>query len=306
MKENGTLIIYTGGTIGMSKEDMRDGFLINQNDIIVKIINLLDLHNNDKVQFTSKIIDSSQLDYLIINEILNIIKNNYSNFKGFLIIGGTDTMAYLQSVLKWHINGLKKPILLTGASKSYDQDANEGINNIKYALNQINLLEHQSVVGICMNNKLYVKPTTKFDSLSKTPYIETEYSYLEKFRIEQHNNKKEVMFYNLKDIKIEIMNLNPFLFISKNMELADGLIILTYGQGTIIENDLLKDRIKAYSDLEKPIILISQCFINELDINQYKASEFLNYINSYIAPGSSIEEGLAFINYKYSYNMLIS
>ncbi len=306
MKKKGTLIIYTGGTIGMSQVDVYDGFLKNSEKIIANILDLLELQIGDRVVFTSKIIDSSQFNYLIMNEIINIIKTEYLNYNGFLIVGGTDTMAYLQSILKWQINGLKKPIILTGSINSFDQDEKEGIDNIKYALTQLNRWKDKGFVGICMNRKLHIQPTTKYDSLSKTPYNEIVNSYLEEYRFELQNINDEVIFHNLKDIKIEIIYLNPFMYFTRNKELADGLIILTYGQGTTVDDSLFQERVKQYNEKNKPIVFISQCFNNKLNIKQYLAGKFLNEVNGIICPGSCIEESLAFINYKLSNNILIS
>ncbi len=306
MKGNDKLIIFTGGTIGMTRVDSDDGFLKNREEVISEILDHLDLKGNDKVFFTSKIIDSSQIDFLMINEIINTIKVEYLNYNGFLIISGTDTMAYIQSLLKWQIYNLKKPIILTGAIKSYDDDPLEGVNNIKYALSQINAFKNQGIVGICMNNNLMTKPTTKTNSLSKSPFKEVNDSSLEKYRYMNLNDKEEIKFIYLKDIRIEIMYLNPFIYISDEVNLADGLIILTYGQGTINDNKCFRKRIKRYSQTNKPIVAISQSFINKLNINEYDASKFLQGIHAHIYSGSSIEEGIAFINYLISNNLLKS
>lgn len=305
MNDNGILLIYTGGTIGMSKMDSNNGFLKNGEEVMNEILNSLNLNIYDRVVFTSKIIDSSQIDFSLINEILSIIETNYSDYKGFLIVSGTDTMAYIQSLVKWQIKGLNRPIILTGAINSYNKDKKEGINNIKFAYSQLNLFKEQGLVGICMNSHIMLKPTTKNNSLSESPYIETQNSSLEKYRID-HLVKQKIFFNYLKDIKIEIIYLNPFIYVPDNLELTDGLILLTYGQGTILDNIYLKKRINLYSKRRKPIVVLSQCFFNEMDINQYYASIFLKEIKTYMCPGSCIEEGIAFINYLISNNILIS
>ena len=156
MKDGRILIIYTGGTIGMTKMGTNDSGLVNKMEIIENIIRELSLHDNDKIVFTDKIIDSSQLDFEMFNNVASIIKDEYFNYMGFLIIGGTDTMAYLQSLLKWHISGLNKPVLLTGAIKSYDADNSEGILNIKYSLKKIIDYKDIGVVGICKIGRAHV------------------------------------------------------------------------------------------------------------------------------------------------------
>ena len=306
MDDNGLLIIYTGGTIGMAKDNKNIDTLINRDEIKNNIFERISLDKNDKIISTRRIIDSSQLDYLMFNEISNIIEREYNNFSGFLIVGGTDTMAYLQSLLKWHIKGLQKPIILTGAIKSYDQDENEGINNIKFAMNQLRLCKNQGIVGIVMDEKLLKNPSTKNNSTSKSPYQEITNSFLENLRMEMFSVSKEVKFYEINDVKVEIIYLNPFMYIPDTINLADAILILAYGQGTFKENIEFKSRVIEYTKLKKPVLVLSQCIENILDVNEYDSGGFLDDLPVQYISGSTIEEGLAYINYIINNNILIS
>lgn len=306
MDNNGILIIYTGGTIGMSKIDGDIDTLINKDEIIENILNAVKLNNCDKVVTISSIIDSSQLDYQVFNEIISLLKMEYDNYSGFIIISGTDTMAYLHSLLKWQIIGLKKPIILTGAINSYDQDPKEGINNINYGIEQVKLHKNQEIIAITMNYKILRNPTTKTNSTSKSPYQEIKNSDLEKIRIKIFNNSNELNFYILNDLNFEIIYINPFMYINDTKNLADGLIIQAYGQGTFKEDILLKRKVKRYSDQKKPIIVISQCFNNNLDVNQYNSGRFLDDYEVLYCSGSCVEEGIAFLNYLINNNILLS
>lgn len=306
MNNNGLLIIYTGGTIGMSKNDNNFVSLINKDEIKNNLFKRIYTNKADKIISTSRIIDSSQLDYLMINEILNILEREYNNFEGFLIISGTDTMAYLQSLLKWQIIGLEKPIILTGAIKSYDQDENEGINNINYAIDQLRLYRNKGIVGIAMDNKLLKNPSTKISSISKSPYQEITNSYLEKIRMKIFSAFNEIKFNKINEIKVEIIYHNPFLYITDTTNIADGLLIFAYGQGTFKEDYLFKKRIQEYNEFKKPVIVLSQCLENMLDITQYDAGRYLDELQVQYISGSTFEEGLAYINYLISNNILIS
>lgn len=306
MDNNGLLIIYTGGTIGMSKDNENISSLSNNEEIKNNLIKRITLDKADRIVCTSIIIDSSQFDYIIFNEISNILEREYGNFNGFLIIGGTDTMAYLQSLLKWQIYGLKKPIILTGAIHSYDCDENEGINNINYALKQLRLHKEQGIVGIVMDQKLLKKPATKTNSTSKSPYQEINNSYLETKRVKLICATKEIKFNKLSNLKVEIIYLNPFIYTPDTKCLADGLIVLAYGQGTFKEDIKFKARIQEYIMLKKPVLIMSQCIENMLDVNEYESGRFLMDLQVKYISGSTIEEGLAYINYLFNDNILIS
>ncbi len=306
MENNGLLIIYTGGTIGMSKTDGDIKALINKDEIINDILEKVSLNSFDKITMISKIIDSSQFDYKIFNEISTILKREYESYKGFIIISGTDTMAYLQSLLKWQIRGLKKPIILTGAINSYDQDQKEGINNINFAIEQIDLYKNHGVVSIAMNETLLLQPTSKTNSLSKSPYQEITNSYLDKLRLKLFSTINEIKFNIINDLKLEIIYLNPFMYIRDTKNIADGLIILAYGQGTFKEDMFLKKRIEKYNKMKKPIVVISQCLNNNLDSKQYFSGSFLDEYKVLYCSGSSVEEGIAFLTYIINDNILLS
>ncbi len=306
MDNNGLLIIFTGGTIGMTKTDENIDTLINKDEIINNILKKVNTNNRDKIISTSKIIDSSQLDYQIYNEIASILKKEYDNFSGFIIISGTDTMAYLQSLLKWHIIGLKKPIILTGAINSYDQDEKEGLDNINYAIKQAGLYKNQGIVVIAMNKKFLKKPTSKTNSTAKVPYQEIINSYLEELRIKISNENKQLKFVILNDLKFEIVYHNPFMYTNDTNNLADGLIVLAYGQGTFKEDQQFKKRVEKYSQMKKPIVILSQCFENNLDVKQYDKGSLLQDYHVLNCSGSCIEEGVAFLNYIINDNILLS
>lgn len=306
MDNNGILIIYTGGTIGMYKIDEDNDTLINRDKIINNILKEVKLNNIDKVVTISRIIDSSQLDYQIFNEISTILKTEYDNYSGFIIISGTDTMSYMQSLLKWQIIGLKKPIILTGAINSFDQDQKEGINNINFAVEQLRLYENQEIIAIAMNNKLLKKPTSKINSTSKSPYQEIINSDIDKIRIKLFSDTNDIRLRLINDLKLEIVYLNPFMYINETQDIADGLIVLAYGQGTFKDDILLKCKVEKYSKQKKPIIVISQCINNNLNVKQYQSGSFLEKYEVLYCSGSCIEEGIAFLTYLINSNILLS
>lgn len=109
------LIIYTGGTIGMGAS--ADGSLIPFDfmKVIEHVpeINVFDLY----ITFISfdDPIDSSDIDTSHWNRIIDIILSNADEHDGFVVLHGTDTMAYTACALSYALCGLNKPIVITGA-----------------------------------------------------------------------------------------------------------------------------------------------------------------------------------------------
>ena len=115
-KESSVLLLFTGGTISMS-EDPSTGALrpidfdrlqeympeIKQTGIRVKSEPFLPL------------IDSSDVDPSAWERMALLIEENYEDFDGFVVLHGTDTMAYSASALSFMLENLSKPVIFTGA-----------------------------------------------------------------------------------------------------------------------------------------------------------------------------------------------
>ena len=110
------LIIYTGGTIGMIENPETkvlkpfDFSHLIDNVPKIKMLN----YDIDNMQFEPPI-DSSNMNLKHWNQIARAIEDNYDNYDGFVILHGTDTMAYTASALSYMLGNISKPVILTGA-----------------------------------------------------------------------------------------------------------------------------------------------------------------------------------------------
>ncbi|MDE7375044.1 MAG: asparaginase, partial [Odoribacter sp.] len=110
MASKSVLIIYTGGTIGMVN-DPETGALCPFNfDQIAKTVPEIKEFGFSIDSYTlPEIIDSSDLKPALWAELCRIILENYDKYNGFVILHGTDTMAYSASALSFMLNNLTKP-----------------------------------------------------------------------------------------------------------------------------------------------------------------------------------------------------
>ncbi|WP_028666967.1 asparaginase [Runella zeae] len=127
------LVIYTGGTLGMVFEK---GNLVpfDFEQILDKLpeIKRLDF----EITFTSleEIMDSSNMRPEVWAEIANLIQRNYAFYDSFVILHGTDTMAYTASALSFMLQNLHKPVILTGAQLPIGVARTDARENIITAL----------------------------------------------------------------------------------------------------------------------------------------------------------------------------
>ena len=111
------LIIHTGGTIGMKKTEK--GYTPVPGYLAGELKNIPDLNRRDfptwDLYEMSPLLDSSNMSVDEWNEIGRVIFKKYFDYSGFVILHGTDTMSYTASALSFMLEGLDKPIILTGS-----------------------------------------------------------------------------------------------------------------------------------------------------------------------------------------------
>ncbi len=129
------LIIYTGGTIGMGKDPMT-GVLepLDFNHLVSSMPEFKLIQAEIDVRKFDPPIDSSDMDPMRWAEIVSMIANNYNDYDGFVILHGTDTMAYTSSALSFMLENLTKPVILTGSQLPIGELRTDGKENLMTAI----------------------------------------------------------------------------------------------------------------------------------------------------------------------------
>ena len=129
------LMIYTGGTIGMKENPVTkalEPFDFNHLLDNVPKLKMLDyeIHHH---QFRTPI-DSSDMNPHYWGMIAKIIEDNYTSYDGFVVLHGTDTMAYTASALSFMLQHLSKPVIITGSQLPIGEVRTDGEENLITAL----------------------------------------------------------------------------------------------------------------------------------------------------------------------------
>jgi L-asparaginase len=124
------MIIYTGGTFGMSYNS--GGILVpfDFSLILEHLPTLRNLSLDLTVISFEKPVDSSNIDPSHWTTIGEIIHQNYNDHDGFVVLHGTDTMAYTASALSFMVQGLRKPVILTGAQLPISEPRSDARENL--------------------------------------------------------------------------------------------------------------------------------------------------------------------------------
>ncbi len=128
---NKVLLVYTGGTIGMIRnpqtgalEPFNFAHLLHN----VPELKQFDMHI-DTFQFQPPI-DSSDMSPARWTELSHVISDNYAEYDGFVVLHGTDTMAYTASALSYMLENLTKPVIFTGSQLPIGQLRTDGKENL--------------------------------------------------------------------------------------------------------------------------------------------------------------------------------
>ncbi len=125
------LLIYTGGTIGMIEDDVTKTLKpFDFSHLIDNVPKLKKLgYHIDNISFDNPI-DSSDMNPERWAELTRLIAENYDDYNGFVVLHGTDTMAYTASALSFMLEGLRKPVIITGSQLPIGEVRTDGEENL--------------------------------------------------------------------------------------------------------------------------------------------------------------------------------
>ena len=131
MKASAILIIYTGGTIGM-KQDPVDQTLkpFDFSQIADEVPELRKFAVRIDAYTFDPLIDSSDVEPSLWIRLAHLVQDRYDDYDGFVILHGTDTMAYSASALSFMLEGLTKPVIFTGSQLPIGVPRTDGKENL--------------------------------------------------------------------------------------------------------------------------------------------------------------------------------
>jgi L-asparaginase len=286
------LIIYTGGTIGMT-HDSESGTLLPFNfcEIINQMPELKRLgHNISTITFDPPM-DSSNVDPEFWVKLVTMIEENYENFDGFVILHGTDTMAYSASALSFMLENLHKPVIFTGAQLPMGVMRTDGRENLATSIeiaaakrNNVSLVPE---VCIYFENKLQRgNRTTKYSAEHFNAFRSANYPALAEVGIHIKFNFSSIRYptvirslkvYKKLDDNIAILKIFPGM----NPGMVDGvlkipglkaLVLETFGSGNAPDKPWFIDKIGKAIDKGLIVLNVSQCFGGSVEMGKYQTS----------------------------------
>jgi len=285
------LIIYTGGTIGMVK-DSKTGILKPFNfENLFDIIPTLKLFNFDIDSYCfDPLMDSSNMNPDNWVQIVEVIEKNYESYDGFVVLHGSDTMAYTASALSFMLQNLNKPVILTGSQLPLGVVRTDGRENILTAIEIAAAKEDETpiVPEVCIyfENQLFRgNRTIKYNAQNFEAFLSPNYPALAEAGINIDYNKNAIHKPNFKklkvfrglDINIGILKLYPG--ISKylvesilNTKDLKAIVLETYGSGNALDNQWFLVLLEKAITKGLIVLNVTQCQVGKVEMGKYETS----------------------------------
>jgi len=297
MKSSNTssiLVIYTGGTIGMVK-DQETGALKPFNfDTLYEHLPTLKFINTriDNYCF-DPVIDSSDMHPSHWQKMAQIIYERYEEYDGFVVLHGSDTMSFTASALSFMLENLNKPVIFTGSQLPLGMIRTDGRENFITAIEIAATNEDDTPVvpevGIYFENQLMRgNRTIKYNAENFEAFRSPNYPALAEVGVYikfNHNYIRKPNFKKLKcrlnlDENVAVLKLFPGMsqqYVSAilNIEGLRAVVLETYGTGNALTDDWFINEIKSATSRGIIILNVSQCQAGMVDMDKYQTGVML-------------------------------
>jgi len=280
------LVLYVGGTIGMTEDEKGSlkpcpGYLTNE------LANMPEMTADDMPSVVVKeydtLIDSSDMDSSDWSKIVEDIEADYYNYDGFVVLQGTDTMAYSASALSFMLENLGKPVVLTGSMIPLIKGYSDARRNLLMA---IFIAGTSCIPEVCIfffDKLLRGNRSKKLDTQSLDAFQSPNFGALASVGvgIQYHENfhldppKKPFRTHKGMDRGIAVIRMIPgfddeIFHALKGLSSLKAIVVELYGTGNApSRKKSLLDALEALIAAGKLVVVVSQCPTGHVDLLAY-------------------------------------
>ncbi len=307
MEKKNVLLIVTGGTISMVQDPKTGALRPADIDTFKHYISELDTEEYGvEIYAFEPLVDSSDVHPENWTEMATVIYEKYDDYDGFVVLHGTDTMAYSASALSFMLENLTKPVVFTGSQIPMGILRSDAKDNLLTAIEIAAAQDEDGYaivpeVCICFEDKVYRgNRTTKKNAEHFGAFNSYNYPALARagvhIKYEPHliyycDLRKKLRLRTKIDQNVVILKLFPG--ISKqtvetilHIPNLRAVILETYGAGNAPTADWLYNAL--CDAIKRDIIIVNktQCNTGFVEMGQYETS--LNLLNAGVLSGYDI------------------
>ncbi len=308
-------ILHTGGTIGMTRSS--HGYAPKAGYLEKELAKIGDLYAEEMPKYEfyelSPLLDSSNMAVAEWNRIGERVAELYESFDGFVILHGTDTMAYTAAALSFMLENLRKPVILTGSQIPLCEVRSDGRDNL---LTSLMIAADGVVREVCLYfggkllrgnraTKMSADGLAAFDSPNLTPLAEAGINIRYLPIPPPPCRENEFNFVPFTEVPIGVLKVFPginfSLFDAVMTEKLKGVVLETFGAGNIPgEGNALLPIIRQAFRTGALITVCSQCPQGTVSLGAYAASAELVEAGAVSGYDMTTEAAVAKLYYLFS------
>jgi L-asparaginase len=288
------LLIYTGGTIGMIKNPITgelESFNFKHIHDHVPELNRLNVQI-ESISFKEPI-DSSEMNLEHWRMMSALVEEHYHLFDGFVILHGSDTMAFSASALSFMLQGLKKPIVFTGSQLPIGTIRTDGKENLITAIEIAGMKDSEGEailqeVAVYFEYSLYRgNRSSKISANQFEAFQSPNYPELAKAGVQIEWQKDRLFRTELPEFKVFTSFKNNValirLFPGMNFEFyrsifadqqVEAIVLETYGSGNAPSDVLFQELVTSFIERGGIVLNITQCGSGAVQQGAYQTSSF--------------------------------
>jgi L-asparaginase len=290
------LIIYTGGTIGMMTDPKTKTLVpINFEQIMENVPELERLNCRIMVHSFEEVIDSSNMNPAIWGQLAGLIQKHYHEVDGFVVLHGSDTMAFSASALSFMLENLAKPVIFTGSQLPISAIRTDAKENLMTAIELAKAKKNDKVrvPEVCIyfdyklfrGNRAFKYNSSKFEAFRSPNYpVLAESGVHLRFSINDIRpaGEEDLIVHKNLVSDIGVLKLYPGISpkVVETIVNSDvrGIVMETFGAGNTTTDQWFIDLLKGAIDNGKVIVDISQCKVGTVELGRYETSKLLKDI----------------------------
>lgn len=289
MQKKSIYVAYTGGTIGMQRSDQ--GFIPVSGHLQQQLANMPEFHRAEMPDFTiheyQPLIDSSDMTPLDWQSIADDIRQNYDQYDGFVILHGTDTMAFTASALSFMLENLAKPVIVTGSQIPLEQLRSDGQQNLlnalfvaaNYPINEVALFFNNTLYRGNRTTKAHADGFNAFASPNLAPLLEAGIHIRRLNTTPAPSGGGELIVHPITPQPIGVVTIYPGISadVVSNFLLqpVKALILRSYGVGNAPQNPAFLRELKEASARGIVVVNLTQCMSGKVNMGGYATGNAL-------------------------------
>jgi L-asparaginase len=286
------LVIYTGGTIGMVNDPATGALTaFDFGDVYKHIPELSRLNVGITTHAFENPIDSSEMNPEVWAHLAEFIQSEYANYDGFVVLHGSDTMAFTASALSFMMQGIEKPIILTGSQLPIGTIRTDGKENLITAV-EIAAAKHADGSAIIREVAIYFEyslyrgnRTSKISASAFEAFRSPNFPPLAvagvhiNYADKLHKPNREFSVFTEFNQNVLLIKLFPgidwnLLAPAIDAKKVKGIVLETYGSGNASSNASFQQILSKYLADGGIVLNITQCSTGSVEQGKYETSSF--------------------------------